>query len=504
MTDDLFYEVLTGFVERPNIFTNKISQITSNSVLTGGQIYSNRGHVVTEKGICWSTHSNPTIMDNKINSGTGNNSYTVQISGLNTGSKYYVKAYAINSEGISYGSEETFTTLSISKPNVVTSTISIFNSTSATVGGNVTSDGGATITERGVYWSTNPLTLGTKLQIGNGTGAFSTSLTGLSPNTIYYIKAFATNSQGTGYGTQMSFTTGVLPVAAFTGYPTTINTGQSVQFTDQSTNSPTSWSWNFGDGSTSTTQNPTHNYSKAGSYNVSLSVSNSAGSNTLTKTNYITVNDINGILFNPNLAYGNVTDIDGNIYKTIQIGDQVWMAENLKVTKLNDGTAVPFESSNNSWMTIESARYCWYNNDIENNNTYGALYNRYAVNTGKLCPVGWHVSTDSNWSTLARNTGGDNYAAIKLKETGSVHWSGSSSNATNASGFTALPGGMRNSDGSFNRLKNNGVWWCTNPENYAFSSWFRLMIYDSDDIQKYGLTLSPQLGLSVRCVKDSI
>lgn len=492
----------------PKVSTVKVSSITSITANCTGEVLSDGGWNVYERGVCWGINPSPTIQDNKITNGNGRGSFSCNITGLSPSTNYYVRAYAINSSGVGpgYGEVLNFKTNSaILSPTVSTTEVSEIKSNSAKVGGNVTSDGGSNITERGVFYSTNTVSSGTKMEIGNGTGLFSTTLSGLNPGTTYYVKAYAINTEGIAYGGSVNFTTlvgNISLIAAFTASSISINLGQPIQFSDQSTGNPTSWSWDFGDGSTSISKNPTHTYSKAGTYTVSLTVSSNTGSNTITKTNFITVTDINGILFNPNLTYGTVTDIDGNKYKTIQIGTKVWMAENLKVTKLNDGTPISFESSNNSWMTKVNPLYCWYNNDIENKNTYGALYNRHTVNTGKLCPIGWHVSTDSNWSTLTNNTGGDNNAAIKLKETGNYHWSGTSSNATNSSGFTALPGGIRYENGAFSGLKNNGTWWCTNPENYAFSSWYRQMFYNANDIQKYGLNLSPQLGLSVRCVKD--
>ena len=496
----------TELSDSPTVITTNPSEIKLSSAKVGGNVTSDGGSNITDRGIYYSTNiiSNGT----KLQIGSGIGAFSATLSSLTPNTTYYVKAYATNTAGTSYGSILNFKTdVTAQSPTVTTTAPSNITSNNATLGGNVTSEGSSAVLERGVVYATtqNPTISNTKIASGSGTGAYSVNATNLTTNSIYYVRAYATNSHSTAYGNEVNFSTipsGVTPVAAFTASSTSINLGQTIQFTDQSTGNPTSWSWDFGDGGTSTIQNPSYTYTKSGSYNVSLAVNNSTGSNSISKTNFITVTDIIGILFNPNLTYGTVTDIDGNKYKTIQIGTKVWMAENLKVTKLNDGTAISFESSNNSWMTKVNPLYCWYNNDIENKNTYGALYNRHTVNTGKLCPIGWHVSTDSNWSTLTNNTGGDNNAAIKLKEAGNGHWSGASSNSTNSSGFTALPGGIRYENGAFSGLKDNGTWWCTNPENYAFSSWYRQMFYNANDIQKYGLNFSPQLGLSVRCVKD--
>lgn len=164
----------------------------------------------------------------------------------------------------------------------------------------------------------------------------------------------------------------------------------------------------------------------------------------------------------------NVTDIDGNIYHTVQIGTQIWMVENLKTTKFNDGTTIPLVTDNIAWSKLTTPAYCW-NKNIENNkDTYGALYNWYAVNTGKLCPKGWHVPTDNDWTILANYLGGETYdnknieskTGGKLKESGTIHWSSPNEGATNETGFTGLPGGSRAYyKGDFNEIGTMGDWW---------------------------------------------
>ena len=129
-----------------------------------------------------------------------------------------------------------------------------------------------------------------------------------------------------------------------------------------------------------------------------------------------------GIFFNPDLTYDSISDIDGNTYKTIQIGTQTWMAENLKTTKYNDNSIIPLFTKYSDWHTMHNPGFGWYNNDSSAFKDYGALYNYYTVMTGKLCPAGWHVSTDADWATLTNFLGGEDIAGGKLKEIDTLHW----------------------------------------------------------------------------------
>jgi len=155
-----------------------------------------------------------------------------------------------------------------------------------------------------------------------------------------------------------------------------------------------------------------------------------------------------------------VTDIDGNVYHTVPIGTQVWMVENLKTTRYNDGTPIPNVTDNTAWAYLTTPGYCWYNNDLATyKNTYGALYNGYTVdlysNGGKnVCPTGWHVPSFDEFATLTTYLGGVAVAGGKLKETGTTHWTAPNTGATNETGFTALPGGFRNNYSSFYLIGN--------------------------------------------------
>ena len=193
----------------PTVVTTSASNITYTSASVGGDITSDGNSAVTERGVVYSTSSNPTTSNTKKVSGSGTGTYSVELSGLSEGTKYYVRAYAINSKGTAYGEEVSFTTQGYSLPTVVTLSASNISSTSASVGGNVTSDGNSAVTERGVVYSTssNPTTSNTKKVSGKGTGSYSVELSNLSEGTTYYVRAYAINSKGTAYGEEVSFTT---------------------------------------------------------------------------------------------------------------------------------------------------------------------------------------------------------------------------------------------------------------------------------------------------------
>ena len=147
---------------------------------------------------------------------------------------------------------------------------------------------------------------------------------------------------------------------------------------------------------------------------------------------------------------GAITDIDGNVYDTVVIGSQEWTVQNLKTTKLNDGTAIPEVTDNSAWAALTTPGRCAYNNDPANRTIYGELYNWYAVGIGNLAPAGWRVPTDADWTTLTTYLGGLTVAGGKLKESGTTHWHSPNTSGTNEVGFSALPGGCRlNNDGTF-------------------------------------------------------
>jgi hypothetical protein len=194
----------------PTVTTSTVSNTTSSTATCGGYVTNDGNATVTSRGVCWSTSHNPTVSNSHTTDGSGTGSFTSSITGLSPNTTYYVRAYATNSAGIAYGEERTFTTsASVSLPTVTTSSVSSITSGTATCGGYVTNDGNATVTARGVCWSTshNPTVSNSHTTDGSGTGSFTSSITGLSANTTYYVRAYATNSVGTAYGNEVSFIT---------------------------------------------------------------------------------------------------------------------------------------------------------------------------------------------------------------------------------------------------------------------------------------------------------
>lgn len=197
----------------PSLTTVNASDISYTTAVSGGSSISDNGLDITSKGVVWSTEANPTIeLATKTENGAGKEDFIAEISGLSPGTKYYVRAYAINSDGVGYGNEITFETLSQSNATVTTNAPSEVTSSSAMSGGNVTSDGGAEVIGRGVVWSTghNPtISLDTKTTDGTGLGKFTSAIVGLAPGTTYYVRAYVTNALGTSYGEEVSFTTDI-------------------------------------------------------------------------------------------------------------------------------------------------------------------------------------------------------------------------------------------------------------------------------------------------------
>jgi uncharacterized protein (TIGR02145 family) len=200
-----------------------------------------------------------------------------------------------------------------------------------------------------------------------------------------------------------------------------------------------------------------------------------------------------------------ISDIDGNTYPTVSIGNQCWMSENLKTSRYRNGVSIPIVTDATAWGSLTTGGRSWYNNDSTTyENPYGNLYNWYAgADSRGLCPTGWHVPTDAEWTTLTDNLGGLSVAGDKMRSTGITYWSSQSTGTDNSSGFSGLPGGRRIFDGSFDSIRSYAFFWSA-TENDNSLAWLRFLDIISSSLYRYNniYGFNKSFGASARCLRD--
>jgi uncharacterized protein (TIGR02145 family) len=317
--------------------------------------------------------------------------------------------YASASAGYTSKKLNGFSVRLIQDAQVVTSAVSNITQTGAICGGNIVRDNGQAVTARGVCWSINPIPTITdnKTTDAAGIGSYTSTINGLSAFTVYYVRAYATSSNGTVYGDVVSFKTALA------------------------------------------------------------------------------------------IETGTVSDFEGTVYKTVKIGTQWWMAENLKSTKYRNGDLIPNVSDNTLWKNSTTGACCDFAAIPGNSVILGKLYNRFAImDSRNLAPTGWHVATDAEWTTLIDYLGGQSVAGEKLREVGNTHWEVVNTGVpNNESSFTALPGGYRTDNASFTGAYRYASWWIYDVSNInSLNLSYYCSISKTASLNNY--------GLSVRCVKD--
>jgi uncharacterized protein (TIGR02145 family) len=494
----------------PSVTTDSILFVTGFTAEIEGNVASDGGLNVVEKGFCWDTIDHPTITNNKVIYGTGLGSYVSTVTGLLSNTTYYVRAYATNSAGTAYGQSLTFTTATI--PTVVTLPVNTITAYSAISGGEVISDGGVPIIERGVCWNTteNPTVLYNKIIDTSGLDSFIVFINNLEHNTTYYIRAYAVNEVGIAYGEQAVFVTKTFPVVitldAYAITETTAITRGEITSDGGLPIIDKGVCWSTTSNPT-ITDNTTHDGTGIGVFNTTLTnlvhpttyyvrayATNEAGTaygNQLVFTG--------GLVTNPGLG----VTYYGITYSSIVLGNgQEWMSENLNTSQYSNGDSIPNIVDNYLWYTTTSGGWAFYNNDNQYENTYGKLYNWFACTDNRgLCPIGWHVPTSSEWDSLKTYLGGST-AGNKIKETGNVHWTNTNWNmATNESGFTALPGGARIYSGNFSGLNHKGFFWTSTNHSTLYAR-FTNVQDGSPNLMGPEYNNPKQTGYSVRCIKD--
>lgn len=499
-----------SFMTLPSVVTTAVTEITQTTAVSGGNVDYGGGNTVTSRGVCWSTFANPTITDNHTTDGGGTGTFISNLTGLIGNTTYFVRAYAVNITGTTYGNQETFNTSPL-LPSVTTTSVSLITLTTAASGGNVTSNGGADVTVRGVCWSIlpNPTIADNITTDGSGGGVFISSMTNLISNTLYYVKAYATNSVGTAYGNELTYTTQLNPtlptiitIEASNILPTTATSGGNVLSDGGSVVVFRGVCWN-------TNPNPTtsDNHTTDGS-GTGLYVSNLTGliMNTIYYLRAYAINSI-GTAYGNEVSFSFIcgqpfTDTrNGYVYNTIYIGSQCWMKENINIGTQVSGVV---EQTNNN--VIE--KYCYGN--IEANCTiYGGLYQwneimQYVTTPGAqgICPIGWHIATNPEWSILIDLLGGESVAGGKMKEVGTNHWLSPNNGATNESGFTALPGSTRNTSGNFVNLTRYANFWTSTENSVGSTNALYPGLYYLDGVV-YRNNNVKSLGFSGRCLQDN-
>ena len=522
---------LEGTHTAPTVMTTGISNVAHTTATLNGSVIYNGGSTVAARGFCLGTEQNPTIESTTVSSGSGEGSFSASLQNLASATTYYVRAYATNVWGTSYGEQQSFTTLTEHAPTVEITAATDIDYTAFTCGGDVTDSGTYAVTARGICYATtpDPVMTSNHVHLGNGTGTFSTTLTDLEPETTYYVRAYAVNAVGVAYSTSITVTT-LTPTL-----PTV--TTDSVSMYNECTGTV------LADGGAPVTQRgfcyDTLPLPTVESNVVLVGTGLGEFEATLTSLPIGKLYFVRAFATNAKgTTYGQqfdflagcdtktLTDYDGNVYNTVTIGTQCWMKENLRTTHYSDGW--PMEHGITYSSTDGYYYYPGNNNSTENVVSYGLLYNWPAVMRDEensesipsgvqgVCPEGWHVPSMAELNALADYVSAQTEylcdGGIAKSLCDSIGWDeqttsctpGYDFHANNLTGFSARGAGVYS--GYYHNIRDfqsKCYFWSTtrNSEGYwwkgvaAGKTTFHTITYESE-------ILSPHAGYSVRCLRD--
>ena len=497
----------------PEVLTLSITAVGNNNLMAQGSVQNEGPSAVNRRGFCWSLQPFPSITNNHSEQGSGFGSFTDTIGPLEPGKQYFVRAYASNAAGTAYGEEFSISTASASSgnaPSVSTNAIQYTYESTALSGGNVTAAGSFPVTARGLCWAsgTTPTLNHSFCVNGSGQGSFSSTIDQLMPEAVYKVRAWALSEAGVSYGEEKQFTFGRLAqlqtisassVRSFSA----IGGGKIINSMGPLRKKGICWGTNL---YPVISKNQHSKDSTSSTDGFAAMMTGLQPGNTYYYRSY--AQSTIGLSYGPvmkvtaaELTGPTLTDIDGNVYQTDTIGSQIWMLENLRVTRLNNGTQLLHLPAVQSWYNNFEPGWCYYNNDSSNNLVYGKLYNyeTMSVQTSTLsvCPTGWSMPLETDWTKLREFAG--TKSALKLRATGGTSagtglWDDGLYNpGTDDFGFSALPGGYRqHSPQEFANESREANFWAYWDRRFKIIDYG--MEVTSSSAQDYD-------GLSIRCIK---
>jgi len=499
----------------PILKTTELSNIREYSAESGGKIIDDGGKKIVSCGVCWSKNPSPKIEDNKSVDVCDGGNFTSSITGLEPGTSYYVRAYATNGEGTGYGNAVYLTTFP-EVPSISPAEISSISASGAIGSGQFFYGNGIDIINVYLCFGSeeNPTLENLRVQCTISNKTYSGTIKGLDEGVLYYVRSClvftlpGNSNYFAVYGSQVTVCTGLKLPTVVTLPNLTLETDYVVTFG--------SVSGNGGEHLTSrgfcidTLENPGMN-SKV------MTVIGDEGSFQSTIDNLLPGHHYYYRAFATNSAgtsfgdirefmtyLGKVQDLSGNIYNKIRIGSQVWMKENLQTRKYNDGTEIKLVELATDWGLTSDPAYCFYDNNERVG--FGALYNWYCVNSGKLCPSGWHIPTPEEWDIMSSFLGGESVAGGKMRDESSLYWQNAGP-SDNMMHFTALPGGFRyrypgDYNANFYGLNHLTLWW-TSSSLPADTTTAMCKEIKSEDSNLYTTYCSKIWAFSIRCISDN-